>query len=85
MGSAPSYYVLRDGRRVQVPSQGDVLFDQFSDLFRHSFTSSECPSDCPACARFEELRQCLLKPFRVKIYPAPGEKNLTLPGILKRR
>ena len=42
----------------------DVMFDQLEWLICHA--SGKCPPGCPHCARFEQVKNLLLMPFRAE-------------------
>ena len=42
----------------------DVMFDQLEWLIGHA--SGKCPLGCPDCARFEQVKNLLLMPFRAE-------------------
>ena len=45
-------------------SLADVMFDQLEWLICHA--SGKCPPGCPHCARFEQVKNLLLMPFRAE-------------------
>ena len=43
------------------PSTMEVMQEQMQYLFAHA--SSACPPGCAECARLDQVRRCLLRPF----------------------